>query len=74
MGGEARDGSAGAAFAQAAGAHAGIAEVNRILHVDSDLPARLGRLRAEAEAKAAGTRSCPGSARLRGSTWRKLRG
>jgi GNAT superfamily N-acetyltransferase len=54
MGGEARDGSAGAAFAQAAGAHAGIAEVNRILHIDSDLPARLGRLRAEAEAKAVG--------------------
>jgi hypothetical protein len=44
MGGEARDGSAGAAFAQAAGAHAGIAQVNRILHIDSGLPARLAEL------------------------------
>jgi hypothetical protein len=54
MGGEARDGSPGAAFAQAVGAQAGIAEVTRILDVDSSLPVRLGRLRAEAQAKAAG--------------------
>jgi GNAT superfamily N-acetyltransferase len=51
---EARDGSAGAAFAQAVGAQAGIAEVNRILDLDSSLPARLDRLRAEATAKATG--------------------
>lgn len=54
VGGEARDGSAGAAFAQAVGAQAGIPEVNRILDVDSALPARLDRLRAEAEGEAAG--------------------
>jgi GNAT superfamily N-acetyltransferase len=54
LGGEARDGSPGAAFAQAAGAQAGIAEVIRILDIGSSLPARLGRLRAEAQAKAAG--------------------
>jgi len=54
IGGEARDGSAGAAFAQAVGAQAGIAEVNRILDVDSSLPARLGQLRAKAQAKATG--------------------
>jgi len=54
VGGEARDGSPGAAFAQAIGAEAGIPEVNRILGIDSCLPARLDRLRAEAEAKAAG--------------------
>ena len=54
IGGEARDGSPGAAFAQAVGAQAGIAEVNRILDVDSSLPARLDRLRAGAQAKATG--------------------
>ena len=54
LGGEARDGSPGAAFARAAGAQPGIAEVNRILAVDSSLPARLGRLRAEARAKSVG--------------------
>jgi GNAT superfamily N-acetyltransferase len=54
LAGETRDGSPGAAFAQAVGAHAGIAEVNRILDVDSSLPARLDRLRAEAQAKATG--------------------
>jgi len=54
MGGEARDGSPGAAFAQAVGAQAGIAEVNRILDVDSSLPARLDRLRAEAQDQATG--------------------
>lgn len=54
MGGETRDGSPGAAFAQAIGAQPGIAEVNRILDIDSSLPARLDRLRAEAQAKAAG--------------------
>ena len=54
MGGETRDGSPGAAFAQAVGAQAGIAEVNRILDVDSSLPGRLDRLRNEAQAKAAG--------------------
>jgi GNAT superfamily N-acetyltransferase len=53
MGAEARDGSPGAAFAAAAGAEAGIPEVNRILDIDSSLPARLDRLRAEAEAKTA---------------------
>jgi GNAT superfamily N-acetyltransferase len=54
MGGEARDGSPGAAFAKAVGARAGIAEVTRILDVDSSLPARLEQLRAEAQAKATG--------------------
>jgi GNAT superfamily N-acetyltransferase len=54
LGGEARDGSPGAAFAQAVGAEAGIPEVNRILDIDSSLPARLDRLRGEAEAKAGG--------------------
>ena len=54
MGGEARDGSPGAAFAQAVGAQPGIAEVIRILDIDSSLPARLDRLRAEARAKATG--------------------
>jgi hypothetical protein len=54
LGGEARDGSPGAAFAQAAGAQAGIAEVNRILDIDTSLAERLDRLRAEAQAKATG--------------------
>jgi GNAT superfamily N-acetyltransferase len=54
IGGEARDGSPGAEFAQAIGAQAGIAEVNRILDIDASLPALLDRLRAEAQAKAAG--------------------
>jgi GNAT superfamily N-acetyltransferase len=54
IGAEARDGSPGAAFAQAVGAQPGIAEVNRILDIDSSLPARLVRLRADAEAKAVG--------------------
>jgi len=54
MCGEARDGSPGAAFARAVGAQAGIAEVTRILDVDSKLPARLDRLRAVAQAMATG--------------------
>jgi GNAT superfamily N-acetyltransferase len=54
MGAEARDGSPGAAFAQAVGAQPGIPEVTRILAVDSSLPARLDHLRADAQAKAAG--------------------
>jgi GNAT superfamily N-acetyltransferase len=54
LSGHVRDGSAGAAFSEAVGAKAGIAEVNRILDVDETLPARLDSLRPEAEAKAAG--------------------
>jgi GNAT superfamily N-acetyltransferase len=54
LSGEARDGSAGAAFSEAIGAKAGIAEVSRILDIDEALPARLDSLRAGAEAKAAG--------------------
>lgn len=54
MGGEARDGSPGAAFAQAVGAQAGMAEVYRTLDIDASLPARLDRLWAEAQAKATG--------------------
>lgn len=54
LGAEARDGSPGAEFGKAVGAEPGIPEVNRILDIDASLPSRLVRLRAEAEAKAAG--------------------
>jgi GNAT superfamily N-acetyltransferase len=54
MGAEVRDGSAGAAFAQAVGGQAGMAEAIRILNIDASLPARLDQLRAEAQPKAAG--------------------
>ena len=54
LAGTARDGSPGAAFAAAAGARAGIAEVNRVLTVDSAFPARLSDLRAIAEKHSAG--------------------
>ncbi len=50
----ARDGSPGEAFATAAGAHAGIPEIIRILMLDDGTPARLERLRADAEPHAAG--------------------
>jgi GNAT superfamily N-acetyltransferase len=50
----ARDGSPGESFAVAAGAHAGIPEIIRILTLDEGTPARLARLRADAEAHAAG--------------------
>ncbi len=49
-----RDGSPGAAFAAAAGAHGGIPEVIRTLTIDAGTPERLTRLRAEAEPFAAG--------------------
>lgn len=51
---EVRDGSAGAAFAAAAGATAGIAEVIRVLDVGGELAARLPALRAEATSHAVG--------------------
>jgi RimJ/RimL family protein N-acetyltransferase len=51
---EIRDGSAGAAFAAVAGATAGIAEVIRVLEVDSGLADRLPALRAEAAQHAVG--------------------
>jgi GNAT superfamily N-acetyltransferase len=49
-----RDGSPGARFAVKAGARPGIAEVNRVLTIDADLPARLASLRASAQPHAAG--------------------
>jgi GNAT superfamily N-acetyltransferase len=51
---EVRDGSAGAAFAEAAGGRAGISEVIRVLQVDDELAARLPVLRGEAARHAAG--------------------
>jgi GNAT superfamily N-acetyltransferase len=54
LAGHARDGSAGAEFAAAAGARGGITEVQRTLTIDAGLPARLARLRAGAEPHAAG--------------------
>jgi GNAT superfamily N-acetyltransferase len=50
----ARDGSPGAAFAAAAGARPGIAEVHRVLCIDAAPPARFASLRATAEPYAAG--------------------
>jgi GNAT superfamily N-acetyltransferase len=50
----ARDGSAGAAFAAAAGARGGIDEVIRVMDVDASLPGRLNRLRADTLSLAAG--------------------
>jgi GNAT superfamily N-acetyltransferase len=44
-----RDGSPGAAFAAAAGASPGMADVNRVLSIDACLPARLASLRTSAE-------------------------
>lgn len=52
--GAARDDSPGAAFAAAAGARGGIADVYRVLTIDSALPARLAELRPAAEDRAAG--------------------
>ncbi len=54
LAGEVRDFSAGAAFAAAVGASAGIAEVNRVLQVGGGLAARLPALRAQAARHAAG--------------------
>jgi GNAT superfamily N-acetyltransferase/RimJ/RimL family protein N-acetyltransferase len=54
LAGEARDGGPGAAFAAAAGATSGIAEVLRVLQIDAELRARLVPLRAEARNAAAG--------------------
>jgi RimJ/RimL family protein N-acetyltransferase len=51
---ETLEGAPGDAFARAAGGRAGLTEVRRILRVDDALPARLARLRAEAEPAAAG--------------------
>jgi RimJ/RimL family protein N-acetyltransferase len=50
----AMDGSAGEAFARAKGASGGIDEVLRAMDVDASLPARLAKLRADAEPHAAG--------------------
>jgi GNAT superfamily N-acetyltransferase len=50
----AREDSPGAAFAATTGATAGIAEVTRVLSIDAGMPARLARLRADAESHAAG--------------------
>jgi GNAT superfamily N-acetyltransferase len=52
--GQARDDSAGAAFAVARGARGGIPEVGRVLEVDDALPARLADLRASAAPHSAG--------------------
>ena len=49
-----RDDTPGAAFAAAAGARGGIPEVLRVLTIDSEMPARLTKLRAAAEPFAAG--------------------
>jgi GNAT superfamily N-acetyltransferase len=54
LAGDALAGSAGDAFARAAGGRAGLTEVRRILPVGPDLPGRLTRLRAQAEAAAGG--------------------
>ena len=52
----ARDGSRGEAFARSRGATGGIAQVSRVLELDESASARLGELRAGAEAAAAGYR------------------
>jgi GNAT superfamily N-acetyltransferase len=54
LAGTALDGTPGAAFAAAVGARGGIAEVGRMLTVDSELPGRLSDLRAVAEKHSAG--------------------
>jgi len=54
LAGTARDDTPGAAFAAAVGACAGIAEVQRVLTVDSAFPGRLGDLRSAAEKHSAG--------------------
>jgi GNAT superfamily N-acetyltransferase len=54
LAGEAKDGSPGTAFAAAAGAMAGIAEVIRRLDVDPGLPGRLASIRAAADQHAVG--------------------
>jgi GNAT superfamily N-acetyltransferase len=54
LAGEAKDDSAGSAFAAAAGAQRGIGEVIRVLRIDADLPARLKALGEEARERAAG--------------------
>jgi GNAT superfamily N-acetyltransferase len=51
---QARHGSAGEAFARAAGARGGLANIRRVLQIDDELPALLTRLRAAAEPAAAG--------------------
>lgn len=53
---EAKEHSAGAAYAASAGARSGIGEVVRRLDVDADLMSRLGVLRADAEQHASGYR------------------
>ena len=54
LAGEAREGSPGSAFAAAAGAASGLAEVIRRLDIDADQPGRLASLRSAARAHAAG--------------------
>jgi GNAT superfamily N-acetyltransferase len=49
-----RDDSAGASFAAAVGGRGGIAEVSRVLDIDSALPGRLANLRSAAQPHAAG--------------------
>lgn len=52
--GRARDGSAGAAFARAKNAAAGIEQISRIMDVDASQVSRLSKLRAEAQRHADG--------------------
>ena len=52
--GHVRDESPGAAFAAAAGARGGIQQIIRTLTIDGGMPARLAKLRKDAEARAAG--------------------
>ena len=54
LSGEAREGSAGSAFARAVGARSEITEVRRLLQLNGQPPAQLPTLRAEAERAAAG--------------------
>jgi GNAT superfamily N-acetyltransferase len=54
LSGDAREGSAGCAFARAAGARSEITEVRRLLQLNEKPPAQLPTLRAEAERAAAG--------------------
>jgi GNAT superfamily N-acetyltransferase len=54
LAGTALDGTPGAAFAAAAGARSGIAEVVRVLTIDTAFPGRLSELRSAAEKHSAG--------------------
>jgi RimJ/RimL family protein N-acetyltransferase len=54
LNGTSRDGAPGSAFARACGARQGLTEVRRILRLNDIPPGHLSRLRAQAEAAAAG--------------------